>query len=226
MELERKSSGVAKGGLTTGIIGTSLGTLALLGQGGSLLGNVLGGRSNSCCETVVPVAVPMGNPWGYGNCSGWNAGGRFADGGCGCSENVLVNRYELSLQQQIAEKDSQIALRDANTYSDQKALQMYQYVDGRLRDIESEICKQKVENQATRDSFQLVRQESDCCCKRLEDKICDERRERKCADNTIVTYTNATFYPKMVANVTTGTTTTAQTTYNPLPVEQNCCCGN
>lgn len=42
-------------------------------------------------------------------------------------------------------------------------------------------------------------------------------------DNAIVNYVNATFYPKMVADVTTGTTTTAQMLYNPLPVE-NCCC--
>lgn len=33
MELEKRSSGVAKGGLATGIVGTSLGTLALLGAG-------------------------------------------------------------------------------------------------------------------------------------------------------------------------------------------------
>ena len=43
-------------------------------------------------------------------------------------------------------------------------------------------------------------------------------------DNTIVTYTNATFYPKMVADITTGTGTTPQSTYNPLPVS-TCGCG-
>lgn len=222
MELERRSSGVAKGGLATGIVGTSLGTLALLGQGGSLLGNLFNrGNNNGCCETVVPVAVPMPmNGWGWGGCNG----GRYSDGGNCCSDNVLVNRYELSLQQQIAEKDSQIALRDANTYSDQKALQMYQYVDGRLRDIEQEICAQKVENQATRDSFQLVRQESQCCCDKLNMAIDRERDERKCADNTIVTYANATFYPKQVADITTAATNTPQSTYNPLPCP--CSCGN
>lgn len=35
----------------------------------------------------------------------------------------------------------------------------------------------------------------------------------------------ATFYPKMIADVTTGSTTTAQTLFNPLPAE-NCDCGN
>lgn len=52
---------------------------------------------------------------------------------------------------------------------------------------------------------------------------------RQCADNSIVNYVNATFYPKMVADVTTGSTTTAQTLYNPLPIQidgnGNCNCG-
>lgn len=51
-----------------------------------------------------------------------------------------------------------------------------------------------------------------------------ERRARCCADNSIVNYANATFYPKMVADVTTGTGTTAQTLYNPLPDCGDCCC--
>ena len=57
----------------------------------------------------------------------------------------------------------------------------------------------------------------------MGEALCREIGDRKCADNAIVNYVNATFYPKMVADVTTGTTTTAQTIYNPLPVE-NCCC--
>lgn len=205
MELERKSSGVAKAGLTTGIIGTSLGTLGILGAGGNALGNLMG--RNGFCGTQPVVVMNDGYP----------------AGGC-CSEDHYVNRYELELQQKIAEKDSQIALRDANTYNDQKSLEMYKYVDGRFRDIEAELARQAVINQKTEDSFALAKQDLDCCCRRMEDKICDERRERKCADNQIITYTNATFYPKQVANVTTGTTTTAQTLYNPLPPD-NCCCG-
>lgn len=230
MELERRSSGVAKGGLTTGIIGTSLGALnsmALLGTGAGALGNLFGrnaGYNEGCGATVVPVPVPMGG-YGYG-CDGYGygRGGRYGDGGNCCSDNVLVNRYELNLQQQIAEKDSQIALRDANTYSDQKSLALYQYVDGRLRDIESKICNQEVENQAVRDSFQLVRQEQQCCCDKLDTAINNEAKERRCNDNILANYMNATFYPKYVADVTTAATTTRQAVYNPLPCE--CGCGN
>lgn len=217
MELERKSSGVAKGGLATGIVGTSLGALnsmALLGAGVTGLGGLM---NRNACGTQ-PVVV-MDNGWG------WNNG--FRDG-CVCSEDRHVNRYELELQQKIAEKDSQIALRDANTYNDQKTLEMYKYVDGRFNNIEAELARQAVINQKTEDSFLLAKQDLECCCNRLEDRICCESRERRCADNQIINYTNATFYPKQVANVTTGTTTTAQTLYNPLPQNNNCCgcCNN
>ena len=139
-----------------------------------------------------------------------------------CSEDHTINRYELAQEQKIAELQSQIALRDANTYGDQKMLEMYKYIDGQFKDIREELCGQKVVNQANKDSFQLVSERLMGVKSELECQIHRERDERKCADNAIVTYTNATFYPKMVADVTTGTGTTAQNTYNPLPCD--CCC--
>lgn len=43
-----------------------------------------------------------------------------------------------------------------------------------------------------------------------------EAERRSCADNKIVNYTNSTFYPIEVADITIGTTATARNTYNPL----------
>lgn len=209
MELERRSSGVAKGGLTTGIIGTSLGVLnsmALLGAGATGLGNWFG---RTASQPVVVMDTNNGYP----------------SGGC-CSEDHYVNRYELQLQQKIAEQQAMIALRDANTYNDQKNIEMYKYVDGRFQEFERELARQAVINQKTEDSFALAQKDLQCCCDRLAVQIQNERNERKCADNTIITYTNATFYPKMVADVTVGTTTTAQSTYNPLPCSNSCNCNN
>lgn len=140
---------------------------------------------------------------GLGGCNnGWNNG---------CHENMPVNRYELGLQQEIATKDSQIALRDANIYGDQKLLELYKYFDGEIKGVRNELCRQAVVNQKTEDAFLLVRSD-----------LQRERDERCCGDNAIINYANATFYPKMVADVTTGTTTTAQMLYNPLP-SCGCC---
>lgn len=51
-----------------------------------------------------------------------------------------------------------------------------------------------------------------------------EAERRCCADNKIVSYVNGNFYPVSVADVTTGTTTTARETYNPLCGCCNSCC--
>ena len=72
------------------------------------------------------------------NGMGLNLFGNNQNGGC--SEDHTVNRYELAQEQEIASLKSQIALRDANTYSDQKLLEVYKYFDGELRDIRSTIC--------------------------------------------------------------------------------------
>lgn len=67
-------------------------------------------------------------------------------GNCNCSENMMVNRYELAQEQKIADLQTQVALRDANTYVDGKILEMYKYVDGRLNGVEAQICNQSVIN--------------------------------------------------------------------------------
>ena len=155
-----------------------------------------------------------------------NTGCRTAVCGSGiCSEDHFINRYEMGLVQENSTLKSDIALRDANVYQDQKMLEMYKYIDGRLSEVHSVLSSQAVMNQSTKDSFQLLQERMDCCKNELCGAISRERDERRCADNTIVTYTNATFYPKMVADVTVGTTTTAQTVYNPLPVATCGCNG-
>lgn len=69
---------------------------------------------------------------GLGNIlGGWNSG---------CREYTPVNRYELEKEQEIASLKSQIALRDANTYSDQKLLEVYKYFDGEIKDVRAAMC--------------------------------------------------------------------------------------
>lgn len=181
------------------------------GVAGAGLGTGIAGLSLGVLNSMGGIGgLLWGNRAGYGICGA-------------CNEDHIVNRYELGLVQENASLKSDIALRDANTYQDQKMLEMYKYIDGKLSEVHSVLSAQAVNNQATKDSFQLLQERMDCCKNELCSAISRERDERKCADNTIVTYVNATFYPKMVADVTTGTTTTAQTLYNPLPVSG---CGN
>lgn len=183
----------ASKGLAGAALGTGVAGLALGVLNGGL-GNILGGWGN-------------GAPYGVGV----------------CHENMPVTRYELGQEAEISKLRSEIALRDANTYGDQKSLELYRYIDGELRDIRSTLCAQAVTNQKTTDSFALASADLAAVKSGLEAKIAMEAERRCCADNAIVNYANATFYPKMVADVTVGTTTTAQTLYNPIP---DCgCCG-
>lgn len=68
-------------------------------------------------------------------------GGLFGTNNCVCSENMPVTRYELGQQSKISELQSQIALRDANTYNDQKLLEVYKYFDGELKDVRATMCE-------------------------------------------------------------------------------------
>ena len=72
--------------------------------------------------------------------------GMNTNGACGCSENMMVTRYELGQEQKIADLQSQIALRDANIYNDSKLLEVYKYFDGKLETVNSKLCDQAVWN--------------------------------------------------------------------------------
>lgn len=141
------------------------------------------------------------------------------------SEDMPVNRYEMNQQKELIDAQAEIAYlrgRDASKTDD---LAMYQYIDGQLKDVRSALAAQAVHNQKTEDSFVLARQDIAAVKAELSRDIAMEAERRCCGDNSIVTYANATFYPKQVADVTTGDTTTAQTLYNPLP-KCGCGCGN
>lgn len=155
-------------------------------------------------------------------------GGLLGGWGCNgsCGENTMVNRYELNQSGQISKLESEVALRDANIYNDQKLLEVYKYFDGQVKDIRATMCENDkalaVSNAKIEGTFavlgeQLKAQRNEFMC-----ALTREKDERCCGDNSIVTYANATFYPKMVADVTTGATVTAQPTYNPV---YNCGCG-
>lgn len=160
----------------------------------------------------IGTAGTLGILNGNNGCGGGILGGLFGNNN-GCGNNAMVTRYELGMQNEIATRDSKIALLEATIYEDKKTLELYKYVDGELKDIRAELGRQAVINERTSNSIIAV-----------QSNIEREAERRCCADNAMVTYMNATFYPKMVADVTTDTTTTAQTLYNPLPVCKPCGC--
>lgn len=210
---EWASNGKGNAALTTGIIGTAGVGLGLLG---GLANAMQQGAPVKRCENAdnsAAIAAAMAA------IAAANAAPRTATTEC---EDHVINRYEAKQSARIAELETQVKLLEANTYTDQKLLEVYKYFDGELKDVRGELCDQRVHNQRTEDSFVLSRQDLAAVKAELECKIRNEAEKRCCGDNAIVNYANATFYPKRVADVTTGTDTTAQTLFNPIP---DCGCG-
>ena len=58
----------------------------------------------------------------------------------------MVNRYELSQEQKIAKLETEVALRDANIYSDQKLSEVYKDLSARINGVEAGLNAQAVYN--------------------------------------------------------------------------------
>lgn len=108
VEVHDNTRGIATGGLTTGIIGTTLGAL-----NSGLIPGLFGGNSAAC------------------------------------SENMGVNRYELSMVRDLTNKDMEIAYLKGRDASKTDDLELYKYIDGQVRRIDRELADQRVFNATT-----------------------------------------------------------------------------
>lgn len=72
--------------------------------------------------------------------------GNILGGGTGNCDSHYVNRYEASQNARIAALETEVKLRDANSYTDQKLLEVYKYFDGKIGGVESHLCEQRVYN--------------------------------------------------------------------------------
>ena len=96
------------------------------------------GKGNAALTTGIIGTAGVGLGL-LGNLLGTNGGG---------SEH-LVSRYEMGQESEIAKLRSEIALRDANTYNDQKLLEMYKTIDSKFSALENQLCAQAVINAQT-----------------------------------------------------------------------------
>ena len=89
---------------------------------------------------IAGTALGLLNGGGFGNIlGGYNHAGE-------CAESRFVNRFEAEQNAKIANLEMQVALRDANTYTDGKLLELYKYVDGKFGFVEHELCDQRTYN--------------------------------------------------------------------------------
>lgn len=144
----------------------------------------------------------------FGNRGGWN-------GNCGCSPaDVPVTRYEMAMQNELAQKDSKIALLEANIFTDTKIADVFERLSQRINAAEAVLAQQAVRNQGFSDAFRELEKDIDY-------KVALEAERRQCADCKIVDYANSTFAPKLITDYGAGTTSAPAATYNPLAC--GCC---
>jgi hypothetical protein len=61
-------------------------------------------------------------------------------------EGHYVSKYELGLNQELAAKDSKIALLESNIYVDSKIADVYERLNAKIAALEGQICQQSVIN--------------------------------------------------------------------------------
>ena len=188
-------------------LNTVLGALGTAGFVGLNLKDIVGGLFNKGAfngmglEAIMAMLIPMLTAMGCQRSEPT------------CNEDHFVNRYELELKQQLAAKDSENALLKANIYENQKSLELYQYIDGQLKEVREFICEQKVRNQGNGDAIRELD-------RKIDSAVALEAERRCCADQRIVAYANGTFAPKVIVGFTPDATkTTSANTYNPLCCE-------
>lgn len=115
---EFASKGVAGTGLGFGIAGTALG----VASGG--LKNIFGGGCGNNADVMEAVmAAMLQNNY--------------------CSENTPVSRYELNLQNQLGQKDSEISNLKSDKYTDQKIVDTYTTLHGEIKELAAEVRANK-----------------------------------------------------------------------------------
>lgn len=78
-------------------------------------------------------------------------GNLFGGNNCQPSENMPVTRYDAEKDAKIAALETEVKLRDANTFTDSKFNELRNYVDGRFNAVNDKLCAQAVHN-ATNDA--------------------------------------------------------------------------
>lgn len=125
---EFASRGVGNAALTTGIIGTA--GWALNGGLHNLLGGVLGNGNNNAATEMAMAAMLAG----------------AANTGRGCGDHHGYDRYDAGKDARIAELETEVKLRDANTYTMGEVNKVRDYVERRFDKVEHELAEQRVYN--------------------------------------------------------------------------------
>lgn len=106
--------------------------------------------SNAKANAALTTGIIGTSGFGLGLLNSLTNGIGLFNGNCAkavpvCSEDHVINRYEAAQSARIAELETEVKLRDANTYTDQKLTEVYKYFDGENKAIRADICEMKAQ---------------------------------------------------------------------------------
>lgn len=116
------------------------------GVAGAGLGTGIAGLSLGVLNT-------LGNGTGL---LGWGRNATIVDHGSCC-----VNRFELEQQNQITNRDMEIAYLKGRDAAKSDSLELYRYLDGRFREVEQRLCEQAVINERVTQVLSCTKQQLD-----------------------------------------------------------------
>jgi hypothetical protein len=87
---------------------------------------------------IAGTALGLLQNGGLGNILGGNAGN--------CGNDHPVSRYEAGLSAKIADLETEVKLRDANTFAMNEMNRMRNYVDAKFDAVNGQLCQQAVVN--------------------------------------------------------------------------------
>lgn len=65
--------------------------------------------------------------------------------GCGCSENTMVNRYEMNMERELAQKEAEIAYLKGQDETNGKLTEVYRTLERRINDLGDKVQANKDE---------------------------------------------------------------------------------
>jgi hypothetical protein len=101
--------------------------------------------SNGKANAALTTGIIGTSGFGLSLLNGLGGLGGLFGGKPACSEDHMVNRYEAAQAAKIAELETEVKFRDANTFTDQKILEVYKYFDGENKAIRADICEMKAQ---------------------------------------------------------------------------------
>ena len=69
----------------------------------------------------------------------------FGNSNCGCSENMAVNRYEMTMSQQLAQKDMEISYWRGQDETNRKISDAYAKLESRINAVDAKVDRNRDE---------------------------------------------------------------------------------